>query len=105
MRKAVDPDDFLIVVCNFTPVMRENYIIGVPKLGEYKEVFNSDSERYGGSGVLNEELIKANELTWNNQPYSIAITIPPLGVTFIKLQKSENDLTEKSMTKLNADQF
>ena len=90
MRKAIDPENFIIVVCNFTPVARQNYKIGVPKLGEYEEVFNSDLEKYGGIGVINEKVIVANNQEWNNQPYSIAITIPPLSVAFLKLKQKYN---------------
>ena len=57
IRKAKDPDDFLVVVCNFTPVVRENYPIGVPHVGWYQEVFNSDSQFYGGAGPLHANAV------------------------------------------------
>ncbi|RKD30874.1 1,4-alpha-glucan branching enzyme [Thermohalobacter berrensis] len=84
MRKGKWEDDFVIFVCNFTPVPRYNYKIGVPKLGRYKEIFNSDLEIYGGSGLKNNKMIKATEYKWHNQPYSIEINIPPLGALFVK---------------------
>lgn len=84
MRKAVDPEEFIIIVCNFTPVKRQNYKIGVPKLGSYEEVFNSDLERYGGGGSRNIGSIEAIAEEWNSQPYSISITIPPLSTVFFK---------------------
>ncbi|MCG8538449.1 MAG: 1,4-alpha-glucan branching protein GlgB [Clostridia bacterium] len=87
MRKGEDEKDFIIVICNFTSVVRHNYKVGVPIQGEYEEVFNSDLEKYGGSGVRNTGGIKANSLKWNNQPFSIEVTIPPLGAMYIKLKK------------------
>lgn len=86
MRKAADPEDFIITVCNFTPVARPGYRIGVPKPGVYEEVFNSDSLKYGGKGITNEEAMEGKEEQWNNQPYSIEITVPPLSTVFIKLK-------------------
>jgi 1,4-alpha-glucan branching enzyme len=73
-------DDFLVVVVSFTPVPRHGYRIGVPRAGRYTEILNSDSHFYGGSGVGNGgvELI-AEEQPWMEHPYSIVITVPPLG--------------------------
>ncbi|MCM1991693.1 1,4-alpha-glucan branching protein GlgB [Oceanirhabdus seepicola] len=87
MRKGKKEDDFIIIVCNFTPVLREKYKIGVPFLGEYEEVFNSDMEQYGGSGVKNENRLIASNSKWHNQPYSLTLEIPPLGGLFIKIKK------------------
>jgi 1,4-alpha-glucan branching enzyme len=92
MRKAINPGDFIIVVCNFTPVIRHDYRIGVPKLDGYQEIFNSDSERYGGKGINHSKPIQANIQEWNNQPYSISITVPPLSTVFLKLMNNKNIL-------------
>ena len=54
LRRAKDPNDSIVVVCNFTPVVRENYRIGVPSGGYYREILNTDSEIYGGSNVGND---------------------------------------------------
>ncbi|WBW97148.1 1,4-alpha-glucan branching protein GlgB [Oceanirhabdus sp. W0125-5] len=89
MRKGKKEEDFMIIVCNFTPVLRKNYKIGVPFLGEYEEVFNSDREEYGGEGVRNKDRLIANNLEWHNQPCSITLTIPPLGALFIKKHNVE----------------
>lgn len=77
MRK--DGDNVVAVLVNFTPVPREGYRIGVSKPGEYKEIFNSDAEIYGGSNIGNggKQLI-AEEVPWMNLPYSLVVTIPPL---------------------------
>jgi 1,4-alpha-glucan branching enzyme len=90
MRKAVEPEDFIVVVCNFAPVTRQEYKIGVPMLGCYEEVFNSDLHKFGGSGIVNGE-VEAALLEWNNQLYSIAITIPPLSAVFLK-RKNQNEM-------------
>lgn len=84
MRKGYDPDDFLVVVANFTPVVRENYRIGVPRPGIYQEVWNSDLTVYGGSGQQNERLLPSQPLPWHNRQYSLVIKLPPLAVICLK---------------------
>lgn len=84
MRIGTKKDDFIIVICNFTPVVYHNYKIGVPNFIHYKEVFNSDKECYGGSNQLNKGMIKPELENWHNQPSHIEITIPPLATIFIK---------------------
>lgn len=71
-------DEFVVVIFNFTPVPRHNYRIGVPESGTYREIFNSDSTYYGGGNVGNTP-IKAEPKDWMGRPYSINLTIPPLG--------------------------
>lgn len=83
-RKAKQAEEFIIVVCNFTPELRENYLIGVPILGQYQEVFNSDQEQFGGSGQQNPGLLEARDYRWHNQPYSLSIRIPPLSTIYLK---------------------
>jgi 1,4-alpha-glucan branching enzyme len=84
MRRAASGSRFLIVVCNFTPVVREHYRIGVPCAGEYREVFNSDREAYGGSGRVNCVPLQAGQLWWHNQPFSLQLTLPPLAVIYLE---------------------
>ncbi len=84
IRYADDKDDFLIIACNFTPLPRYNYRIGVPKLGFYKEVMNSDSSYYGGGNVGNSGGIMAETLPWREWQQSMNITIPPLGMVIFK---------------------
>ena len=85
MRKGEKPGDYLIVACNFTPVVRNNYRIGVYEAGNYQEIFNSDDKNYWGSGVKNEGFMKAEEIGWNDKPRSINVTLPPLATIVIKL--------------------
>ncbi len=84
LRRGKDKDDFLIAVTNFTPVVREPYRVGVPELGDYKEVFNSDDQAWGGSGQLNLKKLAAENLPWHSQRYSIELKLPPLGTIFLR---------------------
>jgi 1,4-alpha-glucan branching enzyme len=87
MRKSAEPDDVLIMICNFTPVVHERYRIGVPLAGNYTEIFNSDLPEYGGSGQINKGKLKMESTSWHNQPYSLQLTIPPLAVVVLKPAK------------------
>ncbi|MDH3899806.1 MAG: 1,4-alpha-glucan branching protein GlgB, partial [Gammaproteobacteria bacterium] len=73
-----DGDDFMVIVLNFTPVLRHGYRIGVPAPGSYRELFNSNSGYYGGSDVGNRGQVEAEAFPWAGRPYSVAMTIPPL---------------------------
>ncbi|MDQ1909345.1 1,4-alpha-glucan branching protein GlgB [Paenibacillus sp. GD4] len=84
MRKSQDSDDFLIILCNFTPVYHSEYRIGVPVQGQYVERFNSDAGQYGGSGKLNSGMLGTEPVPWHNQPYSLTIAVPPLAAVLIK---------------------
>jgi 1,4-alpha-glucan branching enzyme len=75
----------LICICNFTPVPRENYRIGLPEAGHYQELLNSDSEVYGGGNIGNSGGIHTQEVAWMNRPYSAELTLPPLSVLVFKL--------------------
>ncbi|MEQ8674258.1 MAG: 1,4-alpha-glucan branching protein GlgB [Aggregatilineales bacterium] len=85
IRFADDTDDFLIIAANFTPVPHYNYRIGVPKLGMYQEVLNSDSSFYGGGNVGNAGSVVAETLPWRDWQQSMSITVPPLGIVVFKL--------------------
>jgi 1,4-alpha-glucan branching enzyme len=76
--------DLAIVVCNFTPVVRQNYRIGVPEGGTYEEVLNTDDTSYGGSGVRNSEGVSTEEVPAHGQPYSLSMTLPPLATMILK---------------------
>jgi 1,4-alpha-glucan branching enzyme len=79
IRRAENADDYLLFCCNFTPVVREGYDIGVPDEGVYEEVLNTDAVDFGGSGVANQPLA-ARPAPRHGRPYSIAATLPPLAV-------------------------
>jgi len=74
----------LVIVLNFTPVVRENYRIGVPQAGAYRELLNSDAQKYDGSDVINTER-RTDEIAWMNLPHSISLTLPPLGGVILEL--------------------
>lgn len=74
----------IIIVCNFTPVPREGYRIGVSEEGAYLELLNSDSIFYGGSNVGNRGYIHSEPVPAHNRPFSLSLTLPPLGILFLK---------------------
>ena len=84
IRKGSQPGDYLITICNFTPVVRHDYRVGVFEKCRYQEIFNSDDVNYWGSGVKNNGFMEAEEQEWNMKPYSIRVTLPPLSTIVIK---------------------
>ena len=84
MRKGYNNGDYLIVICNFTPVVREGYRIGVPEDCQYQEIFNSDDVNYWGSGIKNDGSLQAENIECNYKPYSISLRLPPLSTIVIK---------------------
>ncbi len=77
----------VIVVCNFQPVKREKYKIGVPVYGIYEEVLNSESEEFGGCNIVNSGDIMSDDIPDHDLDYSIEITLPPLGVMYFTLKE------------------
>ena len=84
VRHGNDPHDVLVAVCNFTPVVRYGYRIGVPAADQYEEVFNSDSERYGGTNVGNLGRVHVVPVPSHGRAQSIAITLPPLAAVYFR---------------------
>ncbi len=84
LRRAKNPNDSMVVVCNFTPVVRENYRIGVPTGGYYREILNTDSEIYGGSNVGNQGGAWGVPEPHAGRPFHLSLRVPPLGVLFLK---------------------
>jgi len=80
LRRGRTPQDQLLFVCNFTPVVRQNYRVGVPWEGHWKEILNSDAPLYGGSGQGNFGGLSAVPLPIHGRPFSLNMTLPPLGV-------------------------
>lgn len=89
LRKGKTVKDQILVVCNFTPVPRYNYRIGVPYGGFWKEVLNSDAKHYNGSGHGNLGGVEASPLPSHGRYYSIALTLPPLGIVFFKREMDD----------------
>ncbi len=89
IRRAKDSDEFLVVVCNFTPQPHAHYRIGVPEHGFYEELFNSDSREFGGSNMGNLGGKWADEWSFHNRPYSLDLCLPPLSTLVFKLNREK----------------
>jgi 1,4-alpha-glucan branching enzyme len=74
----------LLVVCNFTPVPREHYRVGVPDPGVYREILNGDSEYWGGSNMGNGGYVGSEPISYNGHYHSLSITLPPLAVVMFE---------------------
>lgn len=84
LRMGTVPNDFLVIVVNFTPVPRYQYRIGLPQAGSYKKVFNSDEERFGGNGLAIIDEVETEDIEYHNFKQSITLTIPPLSVLYYR---------------------
>ncbi len=84
MRKGKMSKDTITVVCNFTPVVRSKYRVGVPEGGFWREVLNSDAKEYGGSGQGNLGGVEAEQTRAHGRPYSVSLTLPPLSILVLK---------------------
>ncbi len=89
MRKSGQEDDTLVFVCNFTPMPRHGYRLGVPYAGEYYEVINSDDQHYGGSGLINSQTMTSDSLYWQSCPHSVLLTLPPLATVVLKRRQGK----------------
>ena len=85
IRKGHDKVNDIIVVCNFTSVVRKNYRIGLPRKGSLTQILNSDYKKYYGSGISNSKKISIEKKDWDNRKYSAEITLPPLGMVAFKI--------------------
>jgi 1,4-alpha-glucan branching enzyme len=83
-RYARNREDFLVFCCNFTPIERVAYQVGLPKAGRYREVFNSDAEMFGGSNLGNAGWVRAMDEEYHGRPASAQLMLPPLGVVVLK---------------------
>jgi 1,4-alpha-glucan branching enzyme len=87
LRKGKTPGDYLVVVCNFTPVPHQGYRAGVPEACFHREIMNTDDAKFGGSGVTNGTGRQGIPLAWHNQPCYVELTLPPLGVLYLKPER------------------
>ncbi|MBA3916152.1 MAG: alpha amylase C-terminal domain-containing protein, partial [Acidobacteriales bacterium] len=85
LRLGSRPGDTVLIVCNFTPVIRDAYEVGVPSGGFWRELLNSDAKEYGGSGVGNMGGRTAEERPVHGRPFSLRLVLPPLSALFLKL--------------------
>ena len=84
LRRARDDSTPMLVICNFTPVPRYGYRLGVPLPGRWREVLNSDAPSYGGSGVGNLGGVDSEPIEAHGHAQSLALTLPPLGALFFE---------------------
>ena len=84
LRKGKSTKDLILVVCNFTPVPRYSYRLGAPRAGQWQELLNSDSARYGGSNMGNLGGVETVPIPLHARPYSLTLTLPPLSVSLFK---------------------
>ena len=84
LRKGQSPEDAVLVTCNFTPVPRVGYLVGVPHGGYWKEILNTDAREYGGSGIGNMGGTEALPEKVHGRPFALRLTLPPLGALFFK---------------------
>jgi 1,4-alpha-glucan branching enzyme len=85
LRKSESPQDTILIVCNFTPIPRPGYRVGVPTAGYWRELLNSDGAAYGGTNMGNGGGVNAQEQKAHGRPYSLELTLPPLGALFLKV--------------------
>jgi 1,4-alpha-glucan branching enzyme len=84
MRKGQTTDDLMVIVCNFTPLARQNYRVGAPRGGFWRELLNGDAQDYGGSGYGNLGGVEAAPIPCHGRPYSLTLTLPPLAILLFK---------------------
>jgi 1,4-alpha-glucan branching enzyme len=96
LRKARSTDSMVLAVCNFLPVASTNYRVGVPRLGFWTEVFNSDGREYGGSGAGNCGGVHSDPITWNWRPYSLKLTLPALSALFFVHETKDCSASEEA---------
>ena len=89
IRRGTNPEEFVVTVCNFTPQPHSHYRVGVPELGFYTEIFNSDARQYGGSNMGNLGGKWTDEWSFHEQPYSLDLCLPPLGVLILKIDRKK----------------
>ncbi len=95
-RRSRNDEDTLIFVVNFTSIVYYDYQIGVPFLGEYEELFNTDDAKYGGSGQTMDTILVAEKSPFHNQPYSLKIKVPPMATLILKVKNIKNIKKEES---------
>lgn len=100
IRRGETEKNQLLFVCNFTPVEKEDFCVGVPCEGSYTEILNSDSEEYGGSNCVNKKPLRAKRLPKNEQDYSITFTLPPLSIVAFRYDYKKPAIIEEKEKKI-----
>ena len=101
LRKTEKPEETILAVCNFSPVSYDSYRVGVPFAGKYKEIFNSDSEKFGGQGVVNARAKAAIHMECDNREFSLKLKLPAYGVAVFGCTPEKGDVKKNSVKKGN----
>ncbi|MDE7431552.1 MAG: alpha amylase C-terminal domain-containing protein, partial [Lachnospiraceae bacterium] len=101
VRKGTKEDELLLIACNFDAVDREEYKIGVPKRGKYKEIFNSDSTQFGGNGFTNPRLKQSKTDECDGREESVRVNLAALSVSIFKYSKIEEKVVDNKTAKAN----
>lgn len=104
LRKGEKKSDTLVIVCNFSDVVYEDYVMGVPYAGEYREIFNSDEKIFGGTGIKNSGVQKAKKEEKDERPYSIKIQAAPLSVQIFSVKECGEKIVKKSKIRRELEQ-
>ncbi len=100
-RRSRNDEDTLVFVINFTSIVYYDYKIGVPFLGSYEEIFNTDDSKYGGSGQVMGEILIAEKIPFHNQPYSLTIKVPPMAALILKINEISSEQEKRSIDELS----
>lgn len=101
LRKTEKQEETILAVCNFSPVSYDSYRVGVPFAGKYKEIFNSDSEKFGGQGVVNARAKAAVHMECDNREFSLKLKLPAYGVAVFGCTPEKVDVKKSSVKKGN----
>lgn len=97
VRHGANVEDLIVIICNFTPKTVEGYDVGVPYEGYYKEILNSDDEKYGGSGVINKKAVRSKKEHCNRCANKITINLPPLATSVFTLTPNSRGKLKKTV--------
>ena len=97
VRHGANVEDLIVIICNFTPKTVEGYDVGVPYEGYYKEILNSDDEKYGGSGVINKKAVRSKKEHCNRCANKITINLPPLATSVFTLTPNSRGKLKKAV--------
>ncbi len=102
LRRGENESDMLLIVCNFSPLAYEKYRVGVPFAGKYKEIFNSDSTSFGGSGKTNPRVKASKPVVCDDRENSIEIQMPPMGIAIFTCTKVTSEKAKTETKKATA---
>lgn len=99
LRKTRKSEECLLIICNFSAVAYEDYRVGVPYAGKYKEIFNSDAKEFGGSNVVNPRVKASKKEECDERKHSISVKVPPLGISVYSYTKAVEKLSDNTAAK------